>query len=127
MNSLYQLCALALCFACLGAVLGKLHPEILPLYRTAVGIVCAFYLLSLLKPVADYVKKLTDDSALPSFLSVLIKSLGIALLCGSAADVCRDCGETALGAKVESAGKAMIILLSLPIIKYLLESATSLM
>ncbi len=127
MNTVYQLCALALCFACLGTVLAKLHPDILPIYKTAVGVVCMLYLLTLLEPVAEYIKKLTGDGALPSFFTVLMKSLGIALLCGSAADICRDCGDSALGTKVESVGKAMIILLSLPVLKYLLDSATSLM
>ncbi len=127
MNGIYQLCALALCFTCLGTVVAKLHPDMMPLYKTAVGVVCMLYLVSMLEPVADYIKRLTGDSALPSFFSVLIKSVGIALLCGSAADICRDCGDTALGAKVETAGKAMIILLSLPVLKYLLDSATSLM
>ncbi len=127
MNAVYQLCALALCFACLGTVIGKLHPDIMPFYKTAVGVVCMLYLLTLLEPVADYIKKLTGDSALPQFFGVLVKALGVALLCGSAADICRDCGDTALGARVESVGKVMIVLLSLPILKYLLDCAASLM
>ena len=38
-------------------------------------------------------------------------------------DICRDSGETALASKVELAGKLSIVIISLPLVKQLLEFA----
>jgi stage III sporulation protein AD len=39
------------------------------------------------------------------------------------AEICRDCGENTLASRVELAGKAGIVLISLPIIQQLFEIA----
>lgn len=55
-----------------------------------------------------------------AYLELMGKILGTAFLAGLAADIARDSGETALAAKIELAGKVIIIVLSLPVLKAVL-------
>lgn len=119
-------CGVAVCLACIGAVLKHLKPDFLPAYSACCAIFCGAYLVALAAPAARYVKGLAENTALPKFFALLLKAVGVSLLCGVAADICRACGESALASGVESAGKALIVLLSLPVVSYLLEAALQL-
>ena len=57
----------------------------------------------------------------------MLKALAISFCCRMSAEICRDCGEASLASRVEAAGKAGIVLLSLPIVKQLLEIAKDMM
>lgn len=126
MNGLYTFLGVAVCLACMGAVLKQLKPLVFPFYAVACTVVCGAYLISLLSPVTAYIKQLADATALPSFFSLLFKAVGVSLLCSLASEICKGCGETGLASGVESAGKAAVLILSLPVVKYLLDSALGL-
>lgn len=126
MNGIYSFLGVAVCLACMGAVLKQLKPAAFPFYAVACTLVCGGYLISVLSPVTAYIKQLTEATALPSFFSLLFKAVGVSLLCSLASEICKGCGETGLASGVESAGKAVILLLSLPVVKYLLDSALGL-
>ncbi len=57
-----------------------------------------------------------------SFLKILIKITGIAILTEFAVSICKDSGESAIASKVDIGGKVIIITMSIPIIKSLLET-----
>lgn len=126
MNGIYAFCGAAVCLACFAAVVKQLKPDIFPLYAAACALGCGAYLLTLVTPVVKYISKLSESAAVPGFLSLLIKALGVSLICGAAADICRACGESSLASGVESAGRALIVLLSLPVVGYILETAAGL-
>ncbi len=46
---------------------------------------------------------------------ILLKGLGVCLLTQTAADTCRDAGETALAGKAELTGKITLLALSVPL------------
>lgn len=79
-----------------------------------------------LEPLLDTVKTLF--SGLPfswEYGSLLIKGLGICLLTQTAADVCRDAGETALADKAELSGKITLLALSTPLFERVAQLAVS--
>ena len=59
--------------------------------------------------------------------SLMIKSLGIALVSKFCADVCRDCGESTLANGVESAGRIAMISLCIPLLAEVLEHASEIL
>lgn len=126
MNGMLGFCGAVLCFACLGTVLKQLRPDFLPVFAACGGVAVASYVLYMLIPVGEFVETLSGFSGLPDYFGVLIKAVGISLLCGIAADICRDLGENTLAGGVESGGKAAIIVLSLPVVEYLLKAAAGL-
>ena len=58
------------------------------------------------------------------YLNIVFKTLVIAYLCEFTSSLCRDSGESALGVKIELAGKVIIVALSMPLFKELLNTIT---
>ena len=56
-----------------------------------------------------------------TFLKILLKITGIAILTEFAVSICKDSGETAIASKIDLGGKIIIISISIPIITTLLE------
>ena len=59
-------------------------------------------------------------------IKTIFKTLGVCYITQIGRDVCNDCGETALGDKVDLAGKIIIAAMSLNIITQVLEMITEL-
>ena len=55
------------------------------------------------------------------FFPVIMKVLAAAYITDFAAQLCKDAGESAIGSKVELAGKVMIFYLAMPILTAILE------
>lgn len=68
--------------------------------------------------VNEYSSKLAVNS---SFVTILIKITGIAILSEFAISICKDAGETSIAAKVDVGSKILIIGTSMPIVTNLLE------
>ena len=51
----------------------------------------------------------------------LVRAAGIALVAQTAQDLCKDAGMTAMGAKVELAGRCMILLSALPMLRQVVD------
>ena len=79
--------------------------------------------LAVLIPVFDYVKELEKSIQYSTFSQILFKSAGVCLLCSTASELCRDCGEATAASKIELAGKCTLIAFSLPLIKTVFEYA----
>lgn len=126
MSGVASLCGAALCFACIGVVIKQLKPDFLPVFIACSGLVCFGYLAYTLLPVGEFIKAMGVAAGYGQYFSLLLKAVGISLVCGVAADICRDFGEGSLANGVENAGKGAIILLSLPVAEYLLELAVGL-
>ncbi|MBO5909697.1 MAG: stage III sporulation protein AD [Clostridia bacterium] len=60
-----------------------------------------------------------------SYFITAFKALGVCIITGFTADLCRDFGQTALAGRAELAGRCAIFLISLPLISSLLEAAYS--
>lgn len=126
MSSLYGFCGAAVCFACLAAVIKQLRPDFLPVFTACAAVAVASYVLGMLLPLGKLFSSLAGASSLQSYLTLLIKAVGISLLCGTASDVCKDLGETAIANGIETAGKVAIIVISLPVAQHLIDSAVAL-
>lgn len=71
-----------------------------------------------LTPLLETVETLFSELPLSwEYGSILLKGLGICLLTQTAADSCRDAGESALAGKAELTGKITLLALSVPLFK----------
>ncbi len=120
---------IALVGLCALLILREQKPAWAPFLRVAVTIIAGYFLLSMLGELMTFLTALTDATGAldASSLSLLGKALGIAFLTETAASVCRDSGEGGLAFWVETAGKLEILLLSLPLIRSVLETVTTLL
>ncbi len=58
------------------------------------------------------------------YFEIVLKALGIAYITSFAADVCRDYGYSSLAQLAELSGKISILILSLPLVKSLLNTVS---
>ncbi|MGV3025777.1 stage III sporulation protein AD [Clostridium thermobutyricum] len=56
------------------------------------------------------------------YVGIILKIIAIAYLSSFASEICKDAGASAIGSKVEFAGKIFILLLAIPILMSVLES-----
>lgn len=61
-----------------------------------------------------------------SYLKIMFKVLGVALLAQTVADLCRDSGESALAGQTETAAKILIVVMILPLLSAVTEVITGL-
>ena len=83
--------------------------------------VCAAVGALLLRGLADGLDMLEDLAAAgglpPELLAPLVKTLGIALVSRLGTEICRDAGQGAMAAVLETAGAFGAVLVSLPLVR----------
>ena len=117
MAELGKIIAICLIGAVLTLLLEKSHPELAILLALSV---CAGLLpfgLSRLGTVLSVLKQLAQAGGLSSdLLQPLVKTVGIALLTRTGAELCRDAKQGAMASVVEMAGAFCAIIVSLPLL-----------
>ena len=83
--------------------------------------------LLMLSPVLAWVGELCAQSGRSDICALLFKGLGVATLTQLCAEMCRQSGEGTLASGVEMAGKAELMLLCLPYLRRLAETAGQLL
>ena len=78
--------------------------------------------LTYLEPILEFLRELESISQLQGdMLSILLKSAGIGLVAEIAAVICADAGNASLGKSLQLLGTGVILCLSLPILRTMLE------
>lgn len=94
----------------------RINPDMAVMVGIAAGIVILGMAVSALIPSVNAVTALAEQAGIDSsFAAVLIKALAVCYITTLSADCARDAGETALGAKLEIAGRVAIAGISLPV------------
>lgn len=87
-----------------------------------VAVALAIYAIIKLENVVQLVFDLIDNTGVNTkYLEIILKVIGISYIIEITKDVCIDSGESALGLKVEMAGKIMIVSMTIPIITGVIE------
>ncbi len=82
-----------------------------------VTVIIASYGIIKLNDVISLLYNLIENSGINAkYLEVILKVVGIAYIVELTKDVCVDSGESALGSKVEIAGKIVITAMTIPIV-----------
>ena len=118
-----QIVGFGLVATILVVLLKNQRPEIALQLSVATGVIIFLLLATKIKAVIDVLNDLATHAQVNSYyLSTVLKIVGIAYLAEFGAQVCKDAGEGAIGAKIEFAGKILVMVLSLPIIVAITES-----
>ncbi|MBR7084792.1 MAG: hypothetical protein IKI37_06420 [Oscillospiraceae bacterium] len=116
----------AVIFCIIGCILGLVLKQYQKVYGMLLSLgVCGVLLLMLLPEAERIVKtarNIYEQSALEGeYFGILWKAVGIVYLTQLGADVCKDCGENAIGTAVELCGRVLLVLLGLPLFLALAE------
>ncbi len=118
-----RLCAISV-FTAVSAVLLKQYksPLAVPVTLSG-GCLLLFYAFPYLKDVFLFAESLSEKVGLgASFTGSVLKVVGITFITECTAALCKDAGEGALAQNLETAGKLIILGISLPLITSFFET-----
>ena len=118
---------LAVMGASAALILRQWKADLVPLLRVALVLFFGVSAITAAAPLISYIKGIAGTVGNAEYVAVLFKALGIALLSHFCAEICRECGEVAAANGVELTGKIEILLLCLPLIRDILETAQGLL
>ena len=113
-----KIAGLALTGVLLASLMKSVHKEFSIYIILATVIVVFLMILDKLTEVFVFLQSIYDSK---TFFPVIFKVLAVAYIADLTAQLCRDAGESAVGGKVELAGKVIIFYLALPILSAILE------
>lgn len=114
---------LGVCGVMIGFFLKGTKPEYVTFVTMGIGIVILGLAVSKLQYLFETIRQL--EKSLPvdsSYLSILVKMIGITYIGQFSAGICKDAGHQATGAQIELFCKLSIMVLSMPILLALLET-----
>ena len=104
-------------------ILKQYKPEFAVYASLAASILIMSLVFEKLFGVINLLNSLASKTSInTTFIALLIKITGIAVLTEFAVSICKDSGETAIASKIDMGGKVVIISMSIPIISALLET-----
>lgn len=128
MSDVAKVAAAAVVAAICAVVVRKQAPEIGLLLAACAGALILLYCSGALGSAVELMDKLIDMGGLfPAILKPVIKITGMSVIARLAADLCRDAGEGALAAAVETAGAVFGLMTVLPLISAVLELLSGLL
>lgn len=123
-----KLCGFGLMAVVLCVIVRQLKPESAVFVNIAAGVMILISAVKLLSPSVKAIGELADNAGISGdFTEILLKALVISYVTALSADCARDAGESALGSKLELAGRVSIAALSLPVFTQLAGLITSMM
>ena len=120
MNEL-KACGLVLCALIVCIVFKNIKNEYSLFIRLLITISVFCISLSIFYPVLKYIEEISNGTEIYQYVPTLFKALGIAFAVQITADICRDAQENSLAERICFFGKAEIIVISLPLVKKLLQ------
>jgi len=119
----FTVCIFALAALCMIMTVKKHNPQLSAIAAAVSGVLIFIYVLEGLAPFIGFIKSSAEESGMWGYFSVMLKALAISFACRMSAEICRSCGENTLAAGVETAGKIGIVIISLPLVRQLLDIA----
>ncbi|KIL41114.1 stage III sporulation protein AD [Gordoniibacillus kamchatkensis] len=98
------------------------------LLATFTGIVIFLFLIGKISAVIHMLEDLAVKSNINLvFLKTILKIIGIAYIAEFGAQVVRDAGQESIAAKIELAGKILIMVMAIPIITVIIQTVIKLL
>ena len=122
MNELIRLAAIGFTGGMLSLTVRRERPEFAMLIALGTSAAILFSVVGSVGEVINELKSMIEGCGVDiKYFVICIRAAGIAYIAQFAAEILRDCGEGAIASKVEAAGKISILVLTLPVMRSLLE------
>jgi len=124
---IFRIAAIGMITALLALALKKDNPVFAALVALAGSLVIFFLIIPRFAAVLEMFRIITDNVGNGGmYISTVLRIIGIAYVAEFGSNICADAGESGLAARVELAGKVLILGASAPIILTLLGQILSL-
>lgn len=120
---LVQVVGFALVVTVILVVLRQQRPDMAVMLSLAAAAAILFFLVDRIWQAIDLLQELAARAGVrDTYVQILLRVMGIAYLAELGSQVCRDAGEGAMATKVEMAGKIIILILAIPIVRTLADA-----
>ncbi len=90
-------------------------PSFVPVLALTCGAVCWYLILPYMSRVISLIEKVSHSTqSVSDYFAIILKIIGISILCQFSCEMCDDMGESYLSSKIEFAGKTIILCMCLP-------------
>lgn len=88
----------------------------------AAGIIFLLFIVTRAAEIIEEISGFADASGIDSEnYGIVLRCLGVCLVTNAAAETCKDCGQSSIAAKVVIAGKALVLIMALPLFSELMN------
>lgn len=109
-------------------ILKDTRKEFAIILTVATVIVLFIFVSQYFKEIADKLFSLSSQSStINSYISLMMKILGISLISQFVVDICRDSGENALASQTETAAKIIMLAVTFPLFETVINIVTGLL
>ena len=120
---IYKVAAIGIIAVILILMIKKDAPAYAVLITVAASALIFIFILPQLTTAVELLNETAQTiSGGSAYITLVVKIIGIAYVAEFGAQICNDAGETAIGAKVELAGKVLIMTISAPVVMALLNT-----
>ena len=118
-----KVCGAVLAALMFALILKRTRPEFSVLVSGASGILITGIAVAAIVPAMEYLRNISSQSGFSECTEIVFKAVGIGVVTEISAAICNDAGESALASQIGFFGRAEILLLSLPLIKNVIDMA----
>lgn len=122
MTDIWQIIGAGLCALVAVLVLREVRREYVPVYIAVFSVLVLTAVLPKVSAAAELMKECAGLVG-SERITPAVKALGITYLTSSAADLCRSLGEGNVASAMETAGRAEILILCIPLLRELVDLA----
>lgn len=113
---------IAAVITCILCITIRERPEISMLLACAGGIIIILSVMPYILDLFGNINAMAQSAGIDNdYIVIMFKVTGISAVTVICASICRDCGQSGIAAKVEIAGRIMVITAALPVIKHLFK------
>jgi stage III sporulation protein AD len=128
MTEIMQIVGLGLIAAILSLLIKEHKPIFAFLLSLFAGALIFLFLIGKIADVIRVLQNLAEHSGINSvYLKTVLKIVGIAYIAEFGAQIVRDTGQEAVAAKIELAGKILILFMAIPIFRIIIETVMKLL
>lgn len=122
MSEVVTVAGIAVAAAGAAILLKQYKPEYAFGISAAAGIIFLLFIVTRAAEIIEEISGFADASGIDSEnYGIVLRCLGVCLVTNAAAETCKDCGQSSIAAKVVIAGKALVLIMALPLFSELMN------
>ncbi len=115
--NVFSVMALGIISAILAVTVRAYRPEYGMLLGIAAGLVIMLFVAEGIGDVVAEVKNIVDETGIDvGYFKIILKVTGVSYITQFGVETARDAGENAIASKLDAAGKAAVLLLTVPVV-----------
>ncbi len=126
MQDIVKILGVAIMCACVAVVVKSANKDFSGIVKVVSSAILAGGVMIIASPLIEFITDISEGTQINTYLSVMLKAIGVAFLTHICASVCRDCGEQTVAGYAELAGKIEMLIIALPLIEELITIAEDL-